>query len=589
MDVKILPKLLGGSVKAIPSKSQAHRALICAALADKTVNIECDSESKDIAATIACLSALGADIRRKQGGYIVQPLNREYIDSAAVTLPCSESGSTFRFLLPVVCALGRKASFILEGRLSQRPLSPLYEELLRHGCLLSVQGVNPFAAEGKLAPGIYSLDAGVSSQFISGLLFALPLLDKNSELRLCGKIESFPYIELTMSMLDSFNIKIEYKDGVFLIPGGQTYSSAGAIHVEGDWSNAAFWLTAGALGESSVTCTGLDLQSRQGDCAITDILAQFGAQAEKSGGSVTVSGGKLRGIEIDAHDIPDLVPILAAAAAAAEGTTVIRNAERLRGKESDRLAAISSVLNGLGADVRVTEDGLIIKGGSSLTGGKVSSWGDHRIAMAASIASVLCKEPVVIQGAEAVNKSYPGFFDDFRLLGGIVSEIDVNNKLKNIALIGMPGCGKSTVGGCLAQLMSRPLVDIDELIVKTAGKTIPQIFAEDGEEAFRRLETEILGMEAVKSGMIIATGGGVVTRGENLDLLRQNCLIIYLKRELTELVTNDRPLSRSVGIEKLAKQRLPLYEAWSDYVIQAEENPMQTALQILKNLNFSTT
>jgi 3-phosphoshikimate 1-carboxyvinyltransferase len=355
-------------------------------------------------------------------GYDVVPLKQ--IDNRnGVKLPCGESGSTFRFMLPVTGALGRKASFLLEGRLPERPLSPLYEELVRHGCNLPPQGSAPFYTEGKLKPGRYTLDGGVSSQFISGLLFALPLLNADSELRLTGCAESFPYIELTMAMLETFGIKAEFSDMVFSIPGGQTYRSPGTVHVEGDWSNAAFWLTAGAVGGSGITCTGLDLQSRQGDRAVLDILEQFGAHIERSEGAVTVCGGKLRGVEIDARDIPDLVPILTVAAAAAEGETVIRNAGRLRDKESDRLAAVSSVLRRLGADVRETDDGLRIHGGAKLTGGQVSSWGDHRIAMTASVASVLNTEPVLLQNAEAVNKSYPGFFADMCLLGGQVKDL----------------------------------------------------------------------------------------------------------------------------------------------------------------------
>jgi len=431
MDVKILPLPLHGTVSAIPSKSQAHRALICAALADKPAHIECAGQSKDITATAACLSALGAEVSRVQSGYDVAPL-KNVNNGTSIILPCEESGSTFRFLLPVVCALGRKAAFILEGRLPERPLSPLYEELVRHGCNLSVLGSSPFYVDGKLTPGNYKLDAGVSSQFISGLLFALPLLDGDSELHLTGNVESFPYIELTLAMLRTFNIKTEYKDMVFFIPGRQTYRSPGSVQIEGDWSNAAFWLTAGAIGTSGITCTGLDLQSQQGDRAVLDILEQFGAKVERNGGAVsgcavssgvvTVSGGKLCGIEIDAGDIPDLVPVLAVAGAAAAGTTVIRNAGRLRGKESDRLAAVSSVLRTLGADVRETEDGLFINGGPALTGGQVSSWGDHRIAMTAAIAAILCSQPVVIQNAQTVNKSYPGFFSDLCLLGGQITE-----------------------------------------------------------------------------------------------------------------------------------------------------------------------
>ena len=420
MDIKILPAPLSGVINAIPSKSQAHRALICAALSDMPTRIECEGTSEDIEATAACLSALGAEIRRECSSYIVHPLKHIEDDSTA-TLRCGESGSTFRFLLPIVAALGKKVLFIPEGRLPERPLSPLYEELVRHGNTLSPQGSVPFASSGRIKPGQYSLDAGVSSQFISGLLFALPLLDGDSELRLSGQIESFPYIRLTLSMLETFGVATMFKDMVFYIPGGQTYRSPCDVRVEGDWSNAAFWLTAGAIGGVGVTCTGLDLQSRQGDRAVLDLLAQFGARVTSNSSFVTVSGGNLRGIRIDARDIPDLVPILAVAAVAAEGTTVIHNAGRLRSKESDRLAAVSSVLRGLGADIHETDDGLLIHGGAPLAGGQVTSWGDHRIVMAAAIAAVLSAEPVVIQGAQAVRKSYPGFFDDLQLLGGTLA------------------------------------------------------------------------------------------------------------------------------------------------------------------------
>jgi 3-phosphoshikimate 1-carboxyvinyltransferase len=419
VDIKIFPARLNGAVNAIPSKSQAHRALICAALADKITRVECNGESDDILATAACLSALGAIIEREPGAYVVHPLKRE--DSGGIaTLPCGESGSTFRFMLPIIGALGRKVNFTPKGRLPERPLSPLYEELIGHGAELSPQGSVPFYASGRLTPGRYSLDAGVSSQFISGLLFALPLLDGDSELVLTGTAESFPYVELTMAMLKEFGVKADFSGAVFSIPGGQTYRSSGVVRVEGDWSNAAFWLGAGVIGTGSVTCVGLNLQSRQGDRAILDLLAKFGALVKANDSTVTVSGGKLRGIEINAKDIPDLVPILAVIAAAAEGTTVIRNAGRLRTKESDRLAAVSAVLRALGADVSETEDGLVLHGSAAFSGGEVSSSGDHRIAMSAAVAATVCAEPVVIHGAEAVNKSYPGFFDDLRLLGGSV-------------------------------------------------------------------------------------------------------------------------------------------------------------------------
>jgi 3-phosphoshikimate 1-carboxyvinyltransferase len=219
-------------------------------------------------------------------------------------------------------------------------------------------------------------------------------------------------------MLEIFGINIGFENMVFSVPGGQVYRSPGKLQVEGDWSNAAFWLAAGAVAGNGITYTGLDVQSRQGDRAMLDILTQFGALITQTETAVTVSGGKLRGIMIDARDIPDLVPILAVVATAADGVTKIRNAGRLRDKESDRLAAVTDVLRGLGANIDERKDGLTIHGGTALTGGQVSSWGDHRIAMAAAIAATICAEPVVIRGAEAVNKSYPGFFDDLRSLGG---------------------------------------------------------------------------------------------------------------------------------------------------------------------------
>jgi len=402
-----LPKKLCGTVSAIPSKSQAHRALICAALADKPTRIECSGVSEDIIATADCLSALGAKIERDQDGFNILPINKLNKNNKLINLNCGESGSTFRFLLPITCALGLESGFILKGRLSQRPLSPLYEELINHGCNLSPQKSNPFYASGNLLPGKYILDAGVSSQFISGLLFALPLLDGDSELRLTGNIESLPYINLTMEMLELFGINISFDGEVFNILGNQDYKSPGLIKIEGDWSNAAFWLSAGAIGSENVTCTGLDLNSSQGDKLILDILNKFG-------------GEKLNGIEIDARDIPDLVPVLAVVGAIAQGTTVISGASRLRGKESDRLAAINAMLKNLGADISETNDGLIINGGNLLKGGEVSACGDHRIAMAAAVAATVCENPVLIRGADAVNKSYPGFFEDFRVLGGRV-------------------------------------------------------------------------------------------------------------------------------------------------------------------------
>jgi 3-phosphoshikimate 1-carboxyvinyltransferase len=413
----------GGAIGAIASKSAAHRLLICASLADDETFIHCHERSQDIDATARCLKSLGSVIRYKKKGFLVTPLKKTKNPSKERTADCGESGSTLRFLLPVCGSLGMNVKFNMKGRLPARPLTGLYEEMTSHGCMLSEQGRSPLFCGGKLTSGKYSLPGNISSQFISGLLFALPLLEDRSSIRVTGGLESRPYVDMTIEALRLFGITVqeeEIPDLTFNIQGSQTYRSPKNIRTEGDWSNAAFWLCAGAIGSDSVTCTGLNEDSRQGDRAIIEILKNFGARVSSYNGTVTVSPGELNGIDIDAKDIPDLVPVLAAVASTAEGKTVISGAERLRLKESDRLRTVVTSLSSLGADIKETEDGLIIHGKNKLTGGEVRSFGDHRIAMTAAILSAVCSNTVLIRDAEAVKKSYPAFFDDFqKKLGGV--------------------------------------------------------------------------------------------------------------------------------------------------------------------------
>ena len=413
MNLTLSPSPLSGSISAIPSKSMAHRLLICAALAETTTVLGCQGTSKDIEATAACLRAMGAAVLRTEDGFAVTPGPVQ----SPCTLPCGESGSTLRFLLPVAAALGLDASFVLEGRLPQRPLAPLDRELEAHGATLSRPEPDVLRCTGKLRPGNYTLPGNVSSQYISGLLFALPLLDGPSTLTVTGTVESAPYIAMTLDALRQSGVEIRVENQVYAIPA-RGYASPGQAQVEGDWSNAAFWLCAGALGQG-ITVTGLNPDSLQGDKAVFDLLTRFGARTETSGGSYTVSPGVLRPLDIDAAAIPDLVPVLAVtAAAAAPGTTRIYNAGRLRLKESDRIETVWRLLTKLGADAEQMEDGLRIHGGKPLPGGAVDSCNDHRIAMAAAVASTLCTGPVTVLGAEAVGKSYPKFWEDFETLGG---------------------------------------------------------------------------------------------------------------------------------------------------------------------------
>lgn len=389
MDITIFPGKLRGTVAAIPSKSQAHRLLICAAFADSPTTLICPETNRDIEATAACLNALGAQITRTPEGYHIVP--QMQIPPCA-TLPCGESGSTLRFLLPVACALGVNATFIMEGRLSQRPLSPLWEELERMGCILTRPGENTLCCSGRLRPGDYYIDGGVSSQYITGLLFALSLLPGKSQLHITGKLESAPYVQMTYRALELFSVKWDSL-------GGQVFHTPGRLHVEGDWSNAAFFLAAKHLGRS-VEVTGLTSDSPQGDRAVAGLLPLL------SQGNATVS----------AADIPDLVPILAVFAAAKEGA-VFTDISRLQLKESDRVASVIGMLHALGGHAEATENTLTVFP-TPLSGGTVDSCNDHRIAMAAAIAATVCKAPVTILGAECVSKSYPAFWAEYRRLGG---------------------------------------------------------------------------------------------------------------------------------------------------------------------------
>jgi len=299
-------------------------------------------------------------------------------------------------------------------RLSKRPLDDLLDEMSSRGCILSKPDSSSIYCKGQLNSGTYTLPGDVSSQYISGLLLALPLLSGESLLRVKGVLESRPYVDMTLQVLRLFGITVCEDEGQsFHVPGGQVYRSPTTAHVGGDWSNAAFWLCAGAIGNHCITCTGLDKNSQQGDRIVTELLSRFGARVNVDDNAVTVSPGTLRGIDINARDIPDLVPALAAVASVADGKTVIHNAGRLRIKESNRLETITTSLSALGADITQMQDGLVIVGKTVLTGGETQSFGDHRIAMASAILSGACLEPIVIRDAHVVQKSYPRFFEDF--------------------------------------------------------------------------------------------------------------------------------------------------------------------------------
>ena len=385
MDITIFPKKLNGPINAMPSKSQAHRVLICAALSDNSTMMICPDTNRDIEATVACLNAIGAQITRTTEGYNILPITKA---KESAHIHCGESGSTLRFMLPIVGALGIDTTIHMEGRLPNRPLSPLWEEMERMGCSLSRPTTDTIRCTGKLLPGTYTIDGGVSSQYITGLMLALPLIGDNASIQVTGTLQSESYVKLTNQVLTLFQSEAH----------GSTYHSPGIIRIEGDWSNGAFFVAANELG-NNIHISGLNPKSVQGDRICTQLVKQLGEK-----------------ITIDAADIPDLVPILAVTAACKKGA-VFHNIARLRLKESDRVQSVIALLEALGAYAKASENTLEVYP-ASFCSCEVDSFNDHRIAMSAAIAATCASGPVTIKNAQCVKKSYPMFWDEYKKLGG---------------------------------------------------------------------------------------------------------------------------------------------------------------------------
>lgn len=413
-NITISPSTLKGEVKAPPSKSVAHRLLICAGLAKGTSVISGIQMSKDIRATINALTALGAKIHRENENIYVKGITN--VDKNPI-INCNESGSTLRFLIPVACALGANATFKGEGKLPERPITTYLSELSKNGIVFNYNNTMPFSVSNKLKAGTFLIDGGISSQFITGLLLALPLLDGDSEIIITSKLQSKPYVDITIDCLKKFGIEVIEKDNAYSIKGNQEFKAA-KTEVEGDYSQAAFFFVANAIG-NHVKVLGLNEISAQGDKKIVEIIQNIGYNIN------SVKG--LKAFQIDASDIPDLVPILTVLATFCDGTSEITNVERLKIKESDRLEAISTCINKIGGSVTAYKDKLIINGVESkkLTGGTVDSFNDHRISMAMAIAATRCTEPLTIINASCVEKSYPNFFDDYLKLGGKTNVINM--------------------------------------------------------------------------------------------------------------------------------------------------------------------
>ena len=421
MDILVENRPLCGRIRAISSKSDVHRFLFAAALAKGHSSLTFTTLSDDIAATVGVLNALGAKITvcGEDGNYTAE------IDGIAspkrgAVLDAAECGTTARLCLPVAAALG--GGFTLTGKsgLAARPFDELCRVLRTGGACLDRDRL-PIEIGGGMQSGVYAIRGDVSSQYISGLLFALPLLNGDSRICLTTPLVSGGYVDMTLDTLRLFGLRAEKTGDGFYIPGGQSYTPVRGYSAEGDWSNAGYFLAAGALG-GSVTVTGLRADSRQRDKRLLDLLCEAGASVERRDGEITVTGGKLSALDFDGEDIPDALPMLAAVLAASEGTSRIRGAARLKLKESDRLATTARMLSALGGSVEVTDDGFILTG-TRLHGGEVDGANDHRIVMSAAILAAATDGAVVIRGAQAVNKSYPTFFEDIQKLGGTCSVV----------------------------------------------------------------------------------------------------------------------------------------------------------------------
>ena len=420
-DVKFSPFVPSGTVNVPPSKSDVHRAIICAAMANGVSRISPVALSNDIKATIGCIKALGADAVLENNVLTVDGTNM-YKNKTAL-LDCGESGSTLRFFIPIAAVGNVNATFVGKGKLPQRPIGIFTEALPKAGTVCKTEGGLPLEIKGQLKSGIFEIPGNVSSQFITGLLLALPILEGDSEIVLTSPLESVGYIAMTIRTMKQFGVNIDTTENGWHIKGGQTYKSCNYT-TDGDWSQAAFFMVLGAV-SGKVTVKGVAKDSTQGDKKCAEILARFGAKVTQLDNEVTVVKGELKAITIDASQIPDLVPVLSVCAAFAEGTTKIINAERLRIKECDRLKATAELLNNLGGKVKELSDGLEITGVSSLKGGNVNGYNDHRIVMSAAVCAARSDEDITATFAMSINKSYPDFYIDYNSIGGKANVLDL--------------------------------------------------------------------------------------------------------------------------------------------------------------------
>ena len=405
--ITIIPSKLSGKVVAPPSKSYAHRILISAFIRGEKTTIKNIGSSKDVLATISALTSMGAKFEMGDNSVTLLGVS---IPTQKVIVDCNESGSTLRFLLPVAAALGINAKFTGKGRLLERPIEDLVLALNEHGA-----NIKDLEVLGKLQGGNYKINAGVSSQYITGLMFALAILSDNSTLELVGNLVSEPYVDITIDVLKSFGFNIVFADNSYKSIKTK-FKVKDSYYVEGDWSSASFMLSMAAIG-GDITVEGLNVNSYQGDKEIAKILEKFGANVDVLDNAIRVKKGDLKGISYNIENTPDLAQIVAVVASYSQGQTILTGVSRLKLKESDRILAIIKSLKTAGIYSEYKNDSIIITGGTP-TAGEQEPTNDHRSVMSAIALSTFASGSSTVTKINAIDKSYPEFIEHYKQVGG---------------------------------------------------------------------------------------------------------------------------------------------------------------------------
>lgn len=567
-----LSKPIKATISIPSSKSYTLRALFIAAMCDSPVKIINPLISDDTKAMSGCLKTLA-------------------IKKRAYNLDAHLSGATIRFILALSTLMPGTKTIYGKGGLNKRPIGELVSALNQLGAKIEYLGKIGYPPvkilPSKLHPGTVKIKGSVSSQYLSALLMVAPLVGKIT-IKVKGKQVSKPYIDMTIDIMKHFGVEVSNKNyQKFQVYPNQTYH-AKEYRVEGDVSSASYFLAIAALTKSTITLKNINPKSKQADMAFAKILEEMGNEILYGKNQITIIGKGVKPVSVDMEDCPDQIQTLAVLAVFAKGVTSISGISNLRIKETDRVFAIRQELKKMGIKTTVTKNTLTIYGGKPQTA-RIETYGDHRMAMAFAVAGAKLAGMEILN-PEVVNKTFPFFWELLNKIG-----IKTKTMMKNIILIGMRGSGKTTAAKILAQRLNREYLELDDMLVKKMGLTIPKIVAKYGWDFFRQKESEIIKEIASERGKIISTGGGMVTKDENIKALKKNGFFIFLNTSSNVLVKrmgNDpnRPFLTSAKsikeeTEELLKQRLAIYKKTADYLINTDNlAPNEVANQIIKEV-----